>query len=271
MTAPASIDWRARTEAMLGPEIVKRLQNTCVAVAGVGGVGGAIVTSLVRMGIGRFKIGDPGVFDEPDLNRQWAAMNSTLGQNKAEVYKRFILDVNPAAEVTVFPEGFTEANSASYVDGADIFLEALDVMVPPALRAKAAQVCAERGIPCMLPPIVGFGAILATAVPGGGKMERFQAFLERARKERRLPPGLRKFLNPEPLDAMEKSMGRGMIPSMNIAIAMITAIVTTEILMIIGGKDMPGYRPPVTLPNVLLADLSKLWIGAVHISELESA
>jgi hypothetical protein len=108
-------------------------------------------------------------------------------------------------------------------------------------------------------------------MPGGEKMERFQAFLERARHERRLPPGIRKVFSAAPVEAMEKAMSRGVIPSMNIAIALVTAIVTTEMLWIIGGEDVPGYRKPVSLPNLILADLSKPWIGVTDIADLESA
>ena len=60
-----------------------RLRQAKITVAGVGGVGGIQAVTLARMGIGEMTIMDPGVFDEPDMNRQYAAMKNTIGQNKA--------------------------------------------------------------------------------------------------------------------------------------------------------------------------------------------
>jgi len=48
----------------------KKLRKTTIAVAGIGGVGGAALFNLVRIGIGSLKITDPEDFDYSDLNRQ---------------------------------------------------------------------------------------------------------------------------------------------------------------------------------------------------------
>ena len=48
----------------------KKLRETTVGVAGIGGVGGAALFNLVRIGIGSLKIADPEEFAYSDLNRQ---------------------------------------------------------------------------------------------------------------------------------------------------------------------------------------------------------
>ena len=45
-------NWCSRTEALLGTEGVKRLENSTVAVFGIGGVGGYVTEALARSGEG---------------------------------------------------------------------------------------------------------------------------------------------------------------------------------------------------------------------------
>ena len=94
------------------------------------------------MGIGRFRISDPGEFDEPDLNRQWAATRNTLGRNKADVYAEFVRSVNPDAEVDILPGGVTEDNVEAFLEGADLLVDALDLKVAPPVRL----ICKEVGV-----------------------------------------------------------------------------------------------------------------------------
>ena len=45
------------------------LRRSSVAIAGVCGVGGLLAERLVRIGIGRIKITDPGTFEKSNFNR----------------------------------------------------------------------------------------------------------------------------------------------------------------------------------------------------------
>lgn len=48
----------SRTELLLGKEAMERLENSRVAVFGVGGVGGYVCEALVRSGVGAFDLID---------------------------------------------------------------------------------------------------------------------------------------------------------------------------------------------------------------------
>ena len=48
----------SRTELLLGKEAMDKLQNSRVAVFGIGGVGGYVCEALVRSGIGAFDLID---------------------------------------------------------------------------------------------------------------------------------------------------------------------------------------------------------------------
>jgi len=260
-----------RTEALLGTATMRRLARSRVAIAGLGGVGGAIATTLARLGIGRFRVADPGRFDPPDLNRQWAATVETMDVNKAVAYERLITSINPNAEVEVLTEGVTEDRCAAFVDGADLLVEALDVQVQPSLRVKLASEARRQGIYNVLPPIVGFGTLMVIASPSGEPMERFLTFLERARLQGRLPPGLFKLMDTAVLSRMEQSMLGGVIPSTAAAASLVAAVVATEITCILSEPDAPGRRDPVCLPEVTVVDLLQRRIEVVGIDVLESA
>jgi hypothetical protein len=257
-----------RTLALVGPEPLARFGKACVAIAGLGGVGGAILPSLVRMGIGRFHLSDPGEFDMPDLNRQFAATRDTLGRNKAEVYEAFIRSVNPDAEVKVFEGGITGENAEAFVEGADLLIDALDRKVEPAVRLKLAAAARAQGIYNISSPILGFGTIVAVAAPGGPPMDLFMEHVAAAREGGGLPPGILRYLSPAYMGIMGARMGAGVVPSIVAAGTLSASIVAAEAAMILGGDAMPGRRAPVCLPLVHIADLAQTRYSVVDLAEL---
>ena len=93
----------SRTEALIGKQALKRLQNSTVAVFGIGGVGSFAAEALARSGVGRFVLIDNDLISESNINRQIHALYSTLGMPKAEVMKSRIIDINPNAVVKALP------------------------------------------------------------------------------------------------------------------------------------------------------------------------
>lgn len=88
-----------RARLLIGDEPLERLKNARVAVFGVGGVGGYAVEALARSGIGTLHLYDDDTVSESNLNRQIAALHSTLGQPKAEVMAARVRDINPHCQV----------------------------------------------------------------------------------------------------------------------------------------------------------------------------
>ena len=96
----------SRTELLIGKEGINKLQNSKVAVFGIGGVGSYVVEGLARAGIGNFILVDKDIVDETNINRQIIATTKTIGKPKAEVAKQRILEINPNAKVEAFVEFF---------------------------------------------------------------------------------------------------------------------------------------------------------------------
>ena len=77
--------WQQRTELILGPEGIARLEAARVLVVGLGGVGAMAAEMLVRAGVGHLTLVDSDVVSESNINRQLPALRSTVGRPKAEV------------------------------------------------------------------------------------------------------------------------------------------------------------------------------------------
>jgi len=90
-----------RTEMLLGEEAMKKLQQSHVAVVGLGGVGGYAVEALARSGIGRLTLIDHDTVSTSNINRQIGALHSTVGTAKADALAKRIRDIDP--EITVTP------------------------------------------------------------------------------------------------------------------------------------------------------------------------
>ena len=90
------------------------LAEARVAVFGVGGVGSWTAEALARSGVGRIDLIDADVVAESNINRQLMALSSTVGEPKAEVLRRRLLDINHSADVRVRIERYTSANADTF-------------------------------------------------------------------------------------------------------------------------------------------------------------
>ena len=113
------------------------LRAVRVLVAGCGSIGGAPVVPLVRLGVERFVLCEPGDYELNNLNRQAADMGD-IGRNKAEVQAARARAINPQAEVLVEPDGVTEDNVDWLVGTTDVVIDGVDVTEPAGIAAKRA-------------------------------------------------------------------------------------------------------------------------------------
>ncbi|MEW5895945.1 MAG: tRNA threonylcarbamoyladenosine dehydratase [Candidatus Omnitrophota bacterium] len=90
-----------RTELLLGKDRVRTLHHRKVAVIGLGAVGSYAVEALARAGVGNFFLVDCDVIEESNINRQLYALHSTVGQDKVQVARERVLDINPKCRVKV--------------------------------------------------------------------------------------------------------------------------------------------------------------------------
>ena len=134
----------SRTALLVGQEAIEKLQQSRVAIFGIGGVGGYVAEALARSGVGSFDLIDNDTVAVTNLNRQIIATHATIGQPKVQVMAERIHAINPEAQVHIhqcffLPEnahGFDFAQYDYVVDAVDTVAAKIAIIV----AAKAANV-----------------------------------------------------------------------------------------------------------------------------------
>jgi molybdopterin/thiamine biosynthesis adenylyltransferase len=148
------------------------LRRKRVAIAGLGGVGGAHLLTLTRLGIGAFHIADFDTFDIPNFNRQAGAMISSLGRRKTEVLSEMVRNINREVQLTIFEKGVDEQNLDAFLNGVDLYVDGLDFFAFSA-RKVVFPGCAQRRIPATTAAPLGMGAAVLNFLPGGMTFEEY--------------------------------------------------------------------------------------------------
>lgn len=162
----------SRNIGWVTPAEQARLRGARVAVAGLGGVGGAHLLTLARLGIGNFNIADFDQFEVHNFNRQVGAVMSTVGQSKAAVLAGMARDINPEADVRVFGDGVTAENVGEFLRDVDVYVDGIDFFAIKARRLLF-KACEERGIPALTAAPLGMGVSLLYFKPGAMSFERY--------------------------------------------------------------------------------------------------
>lgn len=129
----------SRTEMLLGKNSMEKIYNSKVIVFGVGGVGGYVVETLARCGVGSIDIVDNDTVSITNINRQIIATMDSIGEYKVDVMKKRILAINPNCRVNAYkcfflPENQDEFDFSLY----DYIIDAVDtVSAKIALVVKA--------------------------------------------------------------------------------------------------------------------------------------
>ncbi len=258
-----------RTTMLLGEAALARLRGKTVAVAGCGGVGGASALTLARLGVGGVVLADPGLFDPPDANRQWAATRASMGRNKALVHADLLRGVNPAVRLRIHEEGVTEENLDAFLGDADLLLDCLDISVPLALRGRVYRAAMAKGLHAVSAPIFGFGTLVLLAEPGGMGMDQLiDGFVRVASTESRLPAGFPDFYFGPHLETIERHIHKHRVPSSSLSVTLATGLVSAEIARIFLREHDPEIPPPVALPRVTVVEPLRRTFRVVHHEEL---
>jgi tRNA A37 threonylcarbamoyladenosine dehydratase len=114
-------------ELLAGQTGMKRLENSSVAVFGIGGVGSYAAEALARAGVGRLTLID---FDDiclTNINRQIHALDGTVGKPKVQVMAERCRAINPNIQVEPIKAFFSAENADEMLDrGYDFVLDCID-------------------------------------------------------------------------------------------------------------------------------------------------
>lgn len=231
----------------------QRLAAARIAVAGAGGVGGLHVLALARLGIGKFRIADFDTFDAVNINRQFGALVSTIGKHKARVIADMARDINPYAEVDVFPNGVTLENLDAFLSGVQVYIDGIDFFEIEIRRAVFKR-CRELGIYALTAAPLGFGATLQVFAPGGMTFDDYFGISDGMPYMEKIA-AFAAGLAPRPyhikyLDLSRVSLARKTGPAVSPACTLASSLIATETVKIITGKGV--VRP---VPHYLQFDM----------------
>jgi tRNA A37 threonylcarbamoyladenosine dehydratase len=117
---------------LLGPEALKRLKESHVLVAGLGGVGSWAAEMICRAGTGAMTIIDGDVVTAANRNRQLPALISTTGRKKADVMGERLLDINPGLQLRIIDEFIRDQRMVDILEAEkyDFVVDAIDTLSP---------------------------------------------------------------------------------------------------------------------------------------------
>lgn len=135
----------SRMRMIYGPEAMEKLQNSRVAVFGLGGVGGYVAESLARSGIGALDLVDNDRICLSNLNRQILATHATLGRYKTDVAAERIGEIAPQCRVTAHTCFYLPETRRQFDFGAyDFVVDAIDTVTA---KIDLVLACREAGTP----------------------------------------------------------------------------------------------------------------------------
>lgn len=162
----------SRNIGWLTQEEQQQLRQKRIAIAGLGGVGGAHLLTLARLGIGHFNISDFDDFDVHNLNRQAGAFMSYMGQPKIDTVARMAKDINPELEIYQFPQGVKRENVDDFLQDVALYVDGLDFFALEVRRMVFAK-CREKGIPALTAAPLGMGVAMLYFDPKGMSFEEY--------------------------------------------------------------------------------------------------
>lgn len=150
----------------------KILKNKRIAIAGMGGVGGNHLLTLIRLGITKFNISDFDEFGCENTNRQVGARLSSYGEKKLDVMAKMARDINPEIDIKLFPNGIDETNAGEFLHDVDCYVDSLDFFAVSA-RMLVFKLCAANAIPATTAAPIGMGTAYLNFLPGKMTFEQY--------------------------------------------------------------------------------------------------
>ena len=232
----------SRTEMILGSDAMKKLNNSRIAVFGIGGVGSYAAEALVRAGIGTLDLIDGDKVCLSNINRQLFATHLTLDLYKTDAAVKRLSEINPDVRINAFNCYYNSENAEQFIfSDYDYIIDAIDMVSSKLLLA-------EKAYNSSVPIISSMGAgnklnptafevtdIYKTSVCPLAKVMRMEL---KKRKIKKLKVVYSKELPLKPEESEEKNENRRQIPgSVSFVPPVVGLIIAGEVI-----KDLTDIR-----------------------------
>lgn len=226
-----------RQKGIINKKEQLKLKNSKIAVIGCGGIGGAAVEMLVRMGAENLKIVDKDTFDISNINRQLMSSFDAIDQPKTRVTEGVLRSINPFLQVEIFDQELNQENVHDILKGSNLVIDALDNLISRILVSRCAY---HLNIPFIHGAIHGTMGQITTFTP---KTPQYEEIFKL--------PSLNQDLNQDIISKVHK-MNQNVPPVIGPVPNIVGCLQASEALKIITGKGNP-----IIAPEVLMFDLLK--------------
>lgn len=235
-----------------------------IAIAGLGGVGGIHLLTLVRLGFQNFNLADFDVFEIQNFNRQAGASLTTIGKTKLSVMIDLAKDINPDLDIKMFPDGVTADNAEEFLCGADLYLDGLDFFCLD-IRELVFSKINDKKIPGVTVAPIGMGASLVNFLPYRMSFEEYFGF---SKAKSNLEKALQFVIGLSPnriqtkylVDPSRMDFMNGKVASTPMGCQMCAAIAATEILKILLNRGSVICAPRSIQYDAYLNTARHTWI-----------
>lgn len=146
-----------------GEEGQRRLKQSHVVVAGLGGLGCAASLYLTCTGVGHITLIDCDRVELSNLNRQILHYEEDIGEGKPFSAAGKLAKLNSSIEVTPVFKKITEHNAREIIRGANLVIDGMDNFKARFILNKA---CVVEGIPFIHGGVHGLFGEVTTILPG---------------------------------------------------------------------------------------------------------
>lgn len=228
----------------------ERIESSKVAIAGVGGDGFQLGLKMAMMGVEKFSIADPEVFEAENSNRVLGATALANGMNKAEIFRQRVLELRPEAQVDIYTDGVTEENVEAFMYGSNLVLDESELTYPH-IGTIIAREARKQDVPVEIAMNIGFAGVVTSLKPSA----RFWTFERMMGLPKDMPLDEIKDLELDlgyalpylpaygDLDTLEAVQNGAPLPSITQGVDVASGIGSTEaFLHLIGGKKSGNHR-----------------------------
>jgi len=107
------------------PGVHRKIKDSVVGIAGLGGLGSAVAIALARVGVGTLILVDFDMVEPSNLNRQQYFLHQ-IGMPKGEALRENLTEINPCVKIEVFNERITRDNVVRIFKEVHVVVEAFD-------------------------------------------------------------------------------------------------------------------------------------------------
>jgi adenylyltransferase/sulfurtransferase len=153
-------DYYAKQAKVVSQE---KFSRASVLVVGAGGLGCPALPSLATAGVGRIGIVDSDRIEISNVHRQPLFSPAVVGESKAVVAQKKMLELNPFIKVAAINERLHAGNALSLIEGYDLVLDCTDNMDT---KFTLQDACLKAGKPLVSASIYQHEGQLRTLIPG---------------------------------------------------------------------------------------------------------